>query len=67
LAIGRTVVPQGPTFKASLEVADIRGGAGAWMDTVGMVARSLALITVTAFAILVLLPVAVAAQVTVPV
>lgn len=67
LAIGRTVVPQGPTFKASLDVADIRGGLGPWMDPVGVVARSQTLITVAAFAILVLLPAAVAAQVTVPV
>ena len=50
-----------------MEAADIRGQPGAWMDMVGIVARSLALITVAAFAILVLLPAAVAAQVTVPV
>jgi hypothetical protein len=48
-------------------VADIRGGLGAWMDTAGVVARSLAMMTVAAFAILVLLPAAVAAQATVPV
>ena len=48
-------------------MADIRGGLGPWMDPVGVVARSPTLITVAAFAILVLLPAAVAAQVTVPV
>ncbi len=67
MASGRTVVPHGPTVNLRLEAADIRGQPGAWMDTVGMVARSLALITVTAFAILVLLPAAVAAQAGVPI
>jgi hypothetical protein len=67
LAIGRTVVPHPPTVNVSLEAADIQGGRGVWMGPVGVVARSLALITMAAFAILVLLPAVVAAQATVPV
>ena len=66
LAIGRTVVPHGPTVNVILEAADIRGGLGAWLGPVGVVARSLVMITVAAFAILVLLPAALAAQATVP-
>ena len=48
------------------ETADIRGAIGAWMSPVRLVARSLAMITVAAFAILVLLPAALAAQAAVP-
>jgi hypothetical protein len=66
LAIGRTVVSHRLTVYVSLEAADVRGGLGVWMDPAGVVARSLAMITVAAFAILVLLPAAVAAQATVP-
>jgi hypothetical protein len=62
MAIGRTVVPHGPTVNVILEAADIRGGNGAWMDPVHVVSRSLVMITVAAFAILVLLPAALAAQ-----
>jgi len=65
LAIGRTVVPQGPTGTSSLEAADIPGATSAWMGLVGVLARSLVTITLAAFAILVLLPAAVAAQATV--
>jgi hypothetical protein len=65
LAIGRTVVRNRPTVNVSFEAADIRGGLGAWMGPAGVVARSLVMITVAAFAILVLLPAAVAAQATV--
>jgi hypothetical protein len=61
LAIGRIVVPQRRAV-VRLEAADIRGGLGAWMGPAGVVARSLVMITVAAFAILVLLPAAVAAQ-----
>ena len=67
MASGRTVVPHGPTFNLRLEAADIRGQLGAWMGPVGVVARSLVMITVAAFAILVLLPAAVAAQAGVPI
>ena len=65
MAIGRTVVRQRPTFKVSFEAADIRGGLGVWMGPAVVVARGLVMITVAAFAILVLLPAAVAAQATV--
>ena len=54
MAIGRTVVPP-----------DIRGGLGLWIGPAGIVARILVMITMAAFAILVLLPAAVAAQATV--
>jgi hypothetical protein len=54
MAMGRTVVPP-----------DIRGGLGLWIGPAGIVARSLVMITMAAFAILVLLPAAVAAQATV--
>jgi hypothetical protein len=66
LAIARTVVPHRPTVNVSLEAADIRDPLGVWMGPAGVVARSLVMITVAAFAILVLLPAAVAAQATVP-
>jgi hypothetical protein len=66
LAIGRTIVPNGPSGNASVEAADIRGGLGIWLGPAGVVARSLVMITVAAFAILVLLPAALAAQATVP-
>jgi hypothetical protein len=66
LAIGRTAVPHGPIVNVILEAVDTRGGLGAWMGAVHVVARSLAMITVAAFAILVLLPAALAAQATVP-
>jgi hypothetical protein len=66
LAIGRTVVPHGPTVNVSLEAAAVPGGLAVWMRPAGVVARSLVLITVAALAILVLLPAAVAAQATVP-
>jgi len=66
LAIGRTAVPHGPIVNVILEAADIRGGIGSCMGPVRVVARSLAMITVAAFAILVLLPAVLAAQATVP-
>ena len=65
MAIGRTVVPHGPIVRVISEAADSRGGLGGWMGPAGIVARSLVMITVAAFAILVLLPAAVAAQATV--
>jgi hypothetical protein len=66
LAIGRTAVPHAPIVNVIPEVADIRVGLGAWVGPVRVVARSLAMITVAAFAILVLLPAALAAQAAVP-
>ena len=66
MAIGRTVVPDGPTFHANLEAADIRGGLGAWRAPALVVARSLVLVVLAAFVILVLLPAVVAAQATQP-
>lgn len=65
MAIGRIVVPYGPIVSVILEAADIRRGLAAWMGPASVVARSLVMITVAAFAILVLLPAAVAAQATV--
>ena len=67
MAIGRTTVPHRPTVNVVSEAADIQAGLGDLIGPVGVVARSLAMITVAAFAILVLLPAAVAAQATVPV
>lgn len=64
MAIGRTAVTDGPTFKAKLEAADIRGGLSAWLDLALVVARSLVMVALAAFVILVLLPAAVAAQAT---
>ena len=64
LAIGRTVVPDGATFNPTPQAADIRGGLGAWMGPALVVARSLVMVALAAFVILVLLPAAVAAQAT---
>ena len=63
MAIGRTVIPQRPTLYMSRESADPFAGAfGAWMGTARVVVRSLVMVALAAFAILVLLPAAVAAQ-----
>lgn len=62
MAIGRTVSPQGPTLNVSRESADILGALGAWMVTARVVVRSVVMVALAAFAILVLLPAAVAAQ-----
>ena len=67
MASARTVVTHRPTVNATSDSADVRGGPGAWLGPAGLLARSLVMITVAAFAILVLLPAAVAAQVTLPV
>jgi hypothetical protein len=63
LAIGRTVVHR-PTRYVSRESADIHGALRTWMDPARVVARSMAMVALAAFAILVLLPAAVAAQAT---
>jgi hypothetical protein len=63
LALGRTVIPQRPTLFVSRESADLSSGAlGAWIATARVVVRSLVMVALAAFAILVLLPAAVAAQ-----
>jgi hypothetical protein len=67
LAIGRTVVPQGLTLYVSRESADIHRALGAWMVPTRVVARSMVMVALAAFAILVLLPAAVAAQAGVPI
>jgi hypothetical protein len=67
LASARTVVPHRPIVNVTSASADDRGGPGAWLGAAGLLAHSLVMITVAAFAILVLLPAAVAAQVTLPV
>jgi len=59
LASGRTVAP---TRDGSRESADIHGALGAWTDPARVVARSMVMVALAAFAILVLLPAAVAAQ-----
>jgi hypothetical protein len=61
LAIGRTSMSLGPTLRADQAAAEILG-ARAWIGPAGIVARSLTMVALAAFAILVLLPAAVAAQ-----
>jgi hypothetical protein len=67
LAVGRTVVSHEPAGNVSWKAAHIGHRIGARMGPVGVVACSLVMITVAAFAVLVLLPAAIAAQATVPV
>lgn len=62
MAIDRTVILQRRTLLGSRESADIPNALRAWMRAVRAVARSLAMVALAAFAILVLLPAAVAAQ-----
>ena len=62
LAIGRTLIPQRPTLNMSRESADIPGALGTWMGAVRVVVLTLVMVALTAFASLVLLPAAVAAQ-----
>jgi len=59
--------PRGNPGNVTCKAADIGHRIGAWMGPVGVVARSLAMITVAALAILVLLPAAIAAQATMPI
>ena len=65
MAISRADTPYPPTLDALRETADIGHGLGARAAPVGLVARSLVMISAAAFAILVLLPALVAAQATV--
>jgi hypothetical protein len=62
LPIGRTDIPHKPTSYASRELADSHGVLGAWLSPTRVVARSMVMVALAAFAILVLLPAAVAAQ-----
>ena len=62
LAIGRTVVPTKPTQDGSPDPADIRVAPAAWIGPARVVALRLVMVGLAAFAILVLLPAAVAAQ-----
>lgn len=66
MAIGRTVVPDGPTFNPTPQAADIRGGLRAWLGPALVLARSLVMVSLAAFVILVLLPAVVAAQASQP-
>ena len=66
LAIGRISISLGPTLHVDQAAAEIHG-ARAWIGPAGVVARSLAMVVLAAFAILVLLPAAVAAQANIPV
>jgi hypothetical protein len=62
LSIGQPVIPQRPTLNVSRESADMPGASGAWLDTAGVLVRSVVMVALAALAILVLLPAAVAAQ-----
>jgi hypothetical protein len=66
LAIGRRVIPREPIQDLSRESDDVHDAPAAWVGPARVAARSLAMLALAAFAILVLLPVAVAAQATVP-
>ena len=62
MAIGRTLIPQRPTLNARRESADSPGAPRAWLGAAGVLVRSVVMVALAAFAILVLLPAAVAAQ-----
>ena len=62
MAIGRTVVPATPTQGSSRESAEVDAAAPTWVGPARVVALRLLMVAFAAFAILVLLPVAVAAQ-----
>lgn len=62
LAIARTGIDRDQPQYVRPESADILGALGAWMVTARVVVRSMAMVALAAFAILVLLPAAVAAQ-----
>jgi hypothetical protein len=62
LSIGQPVIPERPTLNMSRESADMPGACGAWLGTAGVLVRSVVMVALAALAILVLLPVAVAAQ-----
>ena len=61
--MGRIVIPHRPTLFMGQELAGLDSGAlGARIGTARVVVRSLVMVALAAFAILVLLPAAVAAQ-----
>ena len=62
MAIGRTVIPTNPTQDGSRESAAVDVAARTWVGPARVVALRLLMVALAAFAILVLLPVAVAAQ-----
>jgi hypothetical protein len=62
LAIDRTVIPPDPAIRVNQDVARTNGRRVVGKDLAAAVARSLAMVALAAFAILVLLPAAVAAQ-----
>jgi hypothetical protein len=62
LAIGRTVIPPDPTLHVSQHAVRTDARRVAGKHLAAGVARSLAMVALAAFAILVLLPAAVAAQ-----
>jgi hypothetical protein len=62
LAINRTVINQGPTLYERREAAGIDGPTGSHMGAAWVVARSLGMVALAAFGILVLMPAAIAAQ-----
>ncbi len=66
MAIGRTVDPHGPTVDVRLNAADILARAGPWMARSASW-RGLMTVALAAFAILVRLPAAIAAQATTPI
>jgi hypothetical protein len=66
LAIGRRVIHQVPIRDLSRESDDVHDAPAAWVGPARVAARSLAMVALAAFAILVLLPAAVAVQATVP-
>ena len=62
LAISQTVIPQGPGADVRPGSVGIDGTPGSRLGTARAVARSLGMVAVAAFGILVLLPAALAAQ-----
>jgi hypothetical protein len=67
LAIGGIVTPRKTTQVESRESARIRTVPSAWIGPARVVIHRLVIVALAAFAILVLLPVAVAAQASVPI
>jgi hypothetical protein len=62
LAISRTAIPHGPGADVRRDSVGIDGAPGSRLSTARAVARSLGMVALAAFGILVLLPAALAAQ-----
>jgi hypothetical protein len=62
LAISRTVIPQPPGVDVRPDSSGIDGAPRSRLGNAGVVARSLGMVALAAFGILVLLPAALAAQ-----